>query len=86
MIHFEKLEMHVYCDIKAETVVCTHQWLAKRGHQCCVLIPALPFQEKLLILSFIMFISLKLEQMINLVLCIRLRMYSEKSLILFNFL
>ena len=24
MIHVIKVEMHVYCDIKAETVVCTH--------------------------------------------------------------
>ena len=45
----------------------------KRSPQCCVSIRAFTFQEKLLILSFIMFISLKLEQIINFVLNIRLK-------------
>ena len=40
----------------------------KRGPQCCVSNRAFPFQEK-----NIMFISLKLEQMINFVLKIRLK-------------
>ena len=46
---------------------------SKRGPQCFVPIPGLPFQEKKIILSFIMFISLKLEQMIDFVLNIRLK-------------
>ena len=45
---------------------------AKRGPQCFVPIPSLQFQEKILILSFIMFISLKLEQMLIFVLSVRL--------------
>ena len=45
----------------------------KRGPQGCVSNQAFPFQENILILSFLMFISIKLEQMINFVLDIRLK-------------
>ena len=60
VIHVEKVEMRVNCSIKAETVVCTHWCKHCERPKCCVLIPALPFQEKILFLSFIKFISLKL--------------------------
>ena len=46
MIHVEKVELDVYCDIKAEIVVCTQRCTHKRGPKCCVQIPALTFLEK----------------------------------------
>ena len=54
--------------------VCT-----ERGPKCCFPIPVLPFQEKISVLSFIMFISLKLEQMIDFVLSIRPKRRARKE-------
>ena len=47
MIHVEKVEMRVYCDIKAETNVCTHGCTRLERSSLMCLITSLPFQEKL---------------------------------------
>ena len=55
--------------------VCT-----ERCSKCCVPIPALLFQEKKIsFLSFIMFIFLQLEQMIDFVLSVRLKRRARKE-------
>ena len=51
-MHVEKVEMHVYCDIKSE-----------RGPKCCVQIPALPFQEKniIIIIHYVYFFKVRAD-------------------------
>ena len=52
----------------------------KRGPKCWSSHPSLAIsRKKLLILSFIMFISLKLEQMINFVLSVSLKRRAKKK-------
>ena len=79
MIHVEKVEMRVYCDIKAETIVCTHSCTREEKSSMLCSHPILAISKKILILSFIMFISLKLEQMINFALNVRLKRRAQKE-------
>ena len=51
----------------------------ERGPKCFVPIPSLPLQEKISFLSFIMFISLKLEQVKDFVLSVRLKRRARKE-------